>query len=84
MVPPRSMGQQPLDLTSVTAARHRTVCGGAVAENIARFGRDVSTENVIKAAQAADAHDVILQLPQGYNTKVGNAGALCRVDSVSA
>ena len=39
---------------------------------------------MIKAAQAADAHDVILQLPQGYNTKVGNAGAPCRVDSVSA
>jgi ATP-binding cassette, subfamily C, bacterial PrsD len=48
---------------------------GTVAENIARFDRDVSTENVIKAARAADAHDMILQLPQGYNTKVGNAGA---------
>jgi ATP-binding cassette, subfamily C, bacterial PrsD len=48
---------------------------GTVAENIARFGRDASPENVIKAARAADAHEMILQLPQGYNTKVGNAGA---------
>ncbi len=45
-----------------------------VMENI-RYGRlDATDEEVIAAAQAANAHDFILDLPQGYQTKIGERG----------
>lgn len=47
---------------------------GSIAENIARFGV-VSDERVIEAAQQAGVHDMILRLPQGYDTRLGADGA---------
>ncbi|MFI4930654.1 MAG: type I secretion system permease/ATPase [Burkholderiales bacterium] len=44
-----------------------------VAQNIARLGA-VDDEQVIRAAQLAHAHDMILRLPQGYDTMLGDAG----------
>ncbi|HQA11923.1 type I secretion system permease/ATPase, partial [Zoogloea sp.] len=46
---------------------------GTVAENIARFG-SVDADRVVDAAQLAGAHQVILELPQGYDTPIGPAG----------
>jgi PrtD family type I secretion system ABC transporter len=46
---------------------------GTVAENIRRFG-PIDDEGVIEAAQRAGAHDVILSLPQGYDTDIGDGG----------
>ena len=46
---------------------------GTVAENIARFG-DVDSEKVLTAANAAGVHDLILQLPEGYDTQIGSGG----------
>ena len=46
---------------------------GTVAENIARFGA-VDADRVVDAAQLAGAHQVILELPQGYDTPIGPAG----------
>ncbi len=46
---------------------------GTVAENIARFGA-VDPDKVVDAAQLAGAHQVILELPQGYDTPIGPAG----------
>ncbi|MCI2395495.1 type I secretion system permease/ATPase [Aliiroseovarius sediminis] len=43
---------------------------GTIAENIAGFCPKADDATVIAAAQAADAHDLILSLPQGYDTKV--------------
>ena len=51
-----------------------TVFGGSVAENI-RYGRlDASDEEVVAAARAANAHDFIEALPDGYETLVGDRG----------
>jgi ABC-type protease/lipase transport system fused ATPase/permease subunit len=47
---------------------------GTVAENIARFQDDASAEAVVAAAEAAGAHEMILRLPQGYNTPLGDGG----------
>ncbi len=46
---------------------------GTVAENIARMGQ-VDDEEVVRAAEAADAHEMILGLPAGYDTLVGRGG----------
>lgn len=43
---------------------------GTVAENIARLG-ELDSDAVVKAAQYAHAHDLILRLPQGYDTPIG-------------
>ncbi len=48
---------------------------GSVAENICRFA-EVDSEAVIDAARRADIHEMILRLPQGYDTPVGQAGRL--------
>ncbi len=48
---------------------------GTVAENIARFAPRPDSEAVIAAARAAAAHDLILELPRGYDTRIGEAGA---------
>ena len=42
---------------------------GTIRENIARFG-DVPDADIVKAAQSAQAHDMILRLPMGYQTQV--------------
>ena len=47
---------------------------GTVAENIARLG-EADDEAVIGAAKRANAHDMILRLPQGYDTQIGEGGA---------
>lgn len=49
---------------------------GTVKENIARMDLEASAEAVVAAAQFTHLHDMILRLPQGYNTRIGNDGAL--------
>jgi len=49
--------------------------GGTVAENIARLG-PVDSEQVVAAARLAHAHEMILRLPDGYETQIGDAGAI--------
>jgi ATP-binding cassette subfamily B protein len=47
---------------------------GSVAENIAYGKTDATMADIEAAAKAAEAHDFILQLPQGYDTTVGERG----------
>lgn len=44
---------------------------GTVKQNICRFDEDASDENVVEAAQKAGCHELVLGLPEGYNTIVG-------------
>ncbi len=47
----------------------------SVADNIAYGQKNASREDIIKAAKAADAHDFIEALPDGYDTMVGTSGS---------
>ena len=48
---------------------------GTVAENIGRFGAELDAEAIIAAAKAAGVHELILALPEGYQTKIGEGGS---------
>jgi ABC-type multidrug transport system fused ATPase/permease subunit len=73
------------DLREITSASLRSQMGivpqeaflfaGTIAENIA-FGRpDASSEQVREAADAVGAHEFISELPEGYDTEVGERGS---------
>jgi len=47
---------------------------GSVAENIAYGVKEVTHEDVINAAKIASAHDFIMDMPEGYETRVGERG----------
>ena len=50
---------------------------GTIAQNIARLAEDPDDEQVVLAARRADAHEMILALPEGYDTRVtANGGRL--------
>ncbi len=72
------------DIRDVTLASLRRAVGvvqqdvylfaGTVAENL-RYGRpDATEEEIVAAARAANAHDFIMALPDGYDTDVGQRG----------
>lgn len=46
---------------------------GTISENICRFGK-VQPAEVVKAAQLAGVHELILRLPNGYDTQIQNSG----------
>ncbi len=48
---------------------------GTVAQNISRFDEPPDPDAVIAAAQAAGVHDLIINLPDGYDTIVGDHGS---------
>ncbi|MBA5777862.1 type I secretion system permease/ATPase [Stappia sp. F7233] len=47
---------------------------GTVAENIARFEPDADPADIVAAARAAGVHELILRLPEGYETDIGESG----------
>jgi PrtD family type I secretion system ABC transporter len=47
---------------------------GTVAENIARMTPGAPPEDVVAAAQMAGVHELILRLPKGYDTDIGETG----------
>ncbi|MBE9637764.1 type I secretion system permease/ATPase [Salipiger mangrovisoli] len=47
---------------------------GTIAENIARLAAQPDPEKIVEAAKKADAHEMILKLPKGYDTRVTATG----------
>jgi PrtD family type I secretion system ABC transporter len=47
---------------------------GSISENIARFTTDANPLDIIKAAQRANVHEMILRLPESYMTQIGEGG----------
>jgi ATP-binding cassette subfamily C protein len=47
---------------------------GSIADNIARFEPSPDPINIVAAARAANVHDLILRLPNGYETQIGEGG----------
>ena len=68
--PPESLGQHigylPQDIE---------LFAGSIADNIARLG-EPDSEMVIEAARIAGLHEMILQMPNGYNTQIGDGGTV--------
>ena len=52
-----------------------TLFAGTIAENIARLSATPDTQKVVAAARMAGAHEMILALPDGYETLVSGLGA---------
>ena len=51
-----------------------TLFDGTIAENIARLQEDADPAKIVEAAKKAAAHEMILEQPQGYDTKVSAVG----------
>jgi len=49
---------------------------GTVGQNIARFAEEPPPDAIIAAARAAGVHDMIVRLPEGYETQIGEQGAV--------
>ncbi len=58
------------------APQEAQIFDGSVAENIARYSKDYDISKVVQAGKRAYAHDAILDLPQGYETQLGDRGLL--------
>ena len=61
----RHMGYLPQDVALMDAT---------IAENIARFEPDPDPQTVLAAAQAAGVHEMIVRMPDGYQTPLGSQG----------
>jgi PrtD family type I secretion system ABC transporter len=48
---------------------------GTIAENIARFSPDPDPRAIVKAAEEASIHDLVLKMADGYNTQISEGGA---------
>ena len=70
----RDVGVESLYRQMALVPQETILFGGSILENI-RYGRESATEqDVIEASRAANAHDFITALPDGYQTMVGEKG----------
>ncbi len=46
---------------------------GTISQNIARFG-EIDSEQIVTAARLSGVHEMVLRLPEGYDTVIGQAG----------
>jgi ATP-binding cassette subfamily B protein/subfamily B ATP-binding cassette protein MsbA len=72
----RELTQESLRSKMGVVLQESFLFSGTVKENI-RYGRlEANDEEVVAAAQAANAHDFISRLPEGYQTQVGERGGM--------
>lgn len=71
----RAVTQESLRAQMAIVPQETLLFGGTIRENILYGRLDASEEEMIAAAQAANAHDFILSFPQQYETVVGERGA---------
>jgi ATP-binding cassette, subfamily B, bacterial len=69
-----SLNLQDLRRSIGYVAQDTFLADASVAENIAYGMKDIPIDQIIKAAQAAEAHEFISELPVGYDTQVGERG----------
>ena len=55
-------------------AQHTLLLNGSVAENIAYGRYEASKEDIERAARASGAHEFIIEMPDGYDTTIGDQG----------
>lgn len=61
------------DLIGIVA-QETVLFNGSVRDNIAYHGKEATDEDIIRAAKAANAHEFIEALPNGYDTQLGERG----------
>src|SRR5436853_251659 len=82
-----SIDGYPLDRLSLSCLRNKiglvmqepVLFSGSIRENIMYGDVEASEENVVRAAQSANAHDFIVGLPKGYDTQIGERGTTLSV-----
>ncbi len=74
-VPTTAYGRQSLRSALGVVAQETIIFNDSVHANIA-YGEAVGRDAVVEAAKAAHAHEFIGQLPQGYDTRIGERGTL--------
>ena len=75
---------QPLSAYSLSSLRHHVgvvsqqtdLFNDTIRNNIAFGMPEATMEQIVRAAQIAQAHDFIMQQPQGYDTEIGDCGSL--------
>jgi subfamily B ATP-binding cassette protein MsbA len=71
----RSVTQDSLRAEMAMVPQETMLFGGSIRENILYGRLDASEAEMIAAAQAANAHDFVMEFPDGYETVVGERGA---------
>ena len=69
----KSYSRQELTSMLGVALQNDFIYADTIEENI-RFGRDISTEDIISAAKTAQAHDFISAIPEGYSYMLSSKG----------
>jgi ATP-binding cassette subfamily B protein len=72
----RNFDPEQLRATMAVVLQETLLLDGTIAENILAGRPDASRRELVAAAIAADAHEFITALPQGYHTRVGQRGRL--------
>ncbi|WP_207671237.1 ABC transporter ATP-binding protein [Paenibacillus cymbidii] len=70
----RLIGQSDLRKQIGVVLQETFLFDGTIAENIAYSKPDATPEDIMRAAKIANAHDFIVRLPDGYDTRVGERG----------
>jgi subfamily B ATP-binding cassette protein MsbA len=71
----RDVGVQSLRNQVGLVPQEATLFGGTIRENIAYGRLDATEAEIVEAARAASAHEFIAELPDGYETPLGDRGA---------